>query len=103
MKYEEVRAAVYALIPEIPEGHVATYGQLAVMIGAPQLSRMVGRAMGEAPHGLPCHRVVGSSGRMVPGWAEQELRLAEEGVTFTPGGAVRLRLHQWRPWEAEEA
>lgn len=99
MNYEEVQSAVYALIPQIPSGKVATYGQLALMIGAPQLPRMVGRAMGYAPHHLPCHRVVGSNGRLVQGWIGQRDLLAAEGVTFTPGGAVRLRVHQWRPWE----
>lgn len=99
MTYEALRAKVYALLGDIPAGRVVTYGQIALMVGAPAMSRAVGRAMGQAPPGLPCHRVVGSGGRLSAGWPEQRSLLEGEGVAFTPGGNVRLRVFQWRPWE----
>lgn len=98
MTYPILRQKVYALVRDIPAGSVATYGQLAMMVGAPQNARLVGRALREAPPGLPCHRMVGSGGRLVPGWPAQRLLLKQEGLTFTPGGNVRLGKHQWRPW-----
>ena len=100
MTYASLQLKVYALIQDIPHGRLATYGQLAMMIGAPKQARLVGKAMGDAPANLPCHRVVGSGGRLVPGWNAQRNLLYKEGITFTPGGNARLSLHQWRPWEA---
>lgn len=50
----------------IPAGVVWTYGQLARVIGEPQASRAVGRALGSNPIPviIPCHRVIGSDGKL---------------------------------------
>jgi methylated-DNA-[protein]-cysteine S-methyltransferase len=50
----------------IPYGAVRTYGQLAVQIGYPRAPRAVGRANATNPMPLviPCHRVVGSDGKL---------------------------------------
>ena len=53
---------IYALTARIPRGKVATYGQLARMLGNPRMSRIVGCALDVAPEGLPCHRVVNRFG-----------------------------------------
>lgn len=45
--YEEV----YSIVREIPVGRVMTYGQIALLVGKPQCSRMVGQAMFHAPAG----------------------------------------------------
>lgn len=100
MDYPALRERIYALVRDIPAGHVVTYGQLAMMVGAPGNARLVGRAMSEAPPRLPCHRVVASGGRLVPGWTEQQRLLEAEGVSFTPGGKARVAVHQWRPWQS---
>ena len=65
---------VYSIIKEIPYGNVSTYGKIAQLIGKPQCSRMVGQALSHAPEEqhLPCHRVVNSQGRLVPGWQKQK-------------------------------
>ena len=51
---------VYGIVKEIPVGRVATYKQIAVLVGFPQHARWVGRALRNVPDalGLPCHRVV---------------------------------------------
>ena len=51
---------VYSVVREIPAGSVTTYGDIAALLGMPQYSRMVGRALRQVPAGLnlPCHRVV---------------------------------------------
>ena len=54
--------------------------------------------MKTAPAGLPCHRVVNSAGRLVPGWAQQRSLLEAEGVTFRPGGTVDMRRYRWNPF-----
>lgn len=68
---ESFRKEVYEVVSQIPVGKVSTYGGIALLLGVPQCSRMVGRALKEVPDELsiPCHRVVNSAGRLVPvGW-----------------------------------
>lgn len=50
----------------IPAGTMWTYGQLARAIGKPKASRAVGTALGSNPIPLiiPCHRVIGSDGKL---------------------------------------
>ena len=56
---ENVLYLIYSLIEEIPEGRVATYGQIAKLIGKENHSRFVGRAlkMSHLYGEYPCHRV----------------------------------------------
>ena len=58
---------VYALINKIPQGKVATYGQVAKLVGKPKAARAVGMALknNPTPITVPCHRVVGSDGSLV--------------------------------------
>ena len=83
----------------IPVGKVATYGQIAHLIGRERNARLVGRVLSQA--GLygkyPCHRVVNSAGCLAPAWEEQRHLLWAEGVTFKTNGCVDLKKHQWRP------
>lgn len=106
----EFKAIVYDLVRQIPAGKVLTYGKIAQWAGYPSYARMVGRAMHEAPdtedlteaknaQSLPCHRVVNSNGRTVPGWTEQHQLLAAEGVCFKRNGEVNLRECLWIPDE----
>ena len=84
---------VYQVVREIPVGKVSTYGGIAALLGMPQCSRMVGRALKQIPDDLsaPCHRVVNASGRLVPGWTEQKQLLLEEGISFKQNGCVDLK------------
>lgn len=86
---------VYEVVSQLPLGKVATYGGIAALLGLPRCSRMVGRALKEVPDNLsiPCHRVVNSSGRLVPGWEEQRQLLLEEGINFKLNGCVDLKKH----------
>ena len=88
-------AEIYDIVAQIPAGRVVTYGQLARLIGMPGHARRAGRALAMAPAGLPCHRVVNSQGRMVPGWNEQRELLAAEGVRFRANGCVDLSASGW--------
>ncbi len=86
-------ARVYALVREIPRGRVATYGQVAVMLGVPRGARAVGWALRALPVAaaarVPWHRVVGAGGRISPrrgpGPDVQRRRLRAEGVRFRDG------------------
>ena len=72
MNHDAFLQDVYSVVAAIPAGRVVTYGQIAYLVGRPQCSRMVGQAMHNVPEDLhlPCHRVVNSQGRLVPGWTE---------------------------------
>ena len=61
---------VLEVVGEIPSGKVATYGQIASLIGRPKNARLVGKILSQVEiYGdYPCHRVVNASGRLVPGY-----------------------------------
>lgn len=88
---------VLSAVEEIPEGYVATYGQIARIIGYERNSRLVGKVLSRAEfYGkYPCHRVVNHAGRTVPGWTEQCELLKREGVTFKENGYVDMKRCQW--------
>lgn len=88
---------ILAVIEEIPMGKVATYGQIARLIGKERNSRLVGKvlSMSEYYGSYPCHRVVNHAGRPAPHWTEQTELLKDEGVIFKSNGNVDLKLCQW--------
>ena len=88
---------ILSVVEEIPAGKVATYGQIACLIGREKNSRLVGRvlSMAEFYGSYPCHRVVNHAGRLVPGWSEQRQLLREEGITFKDENHVDLKKHRW--------
>lgn len=94
---EDFDGQVYAIVAAVPVGYVVTYGQIALMLGNPNHSRRVGRAMRFAPEGLPCHRVVNAKGETAPGWTEQRDLLRAEGVEFRQSGGVDLKKCGWWP------
>lgn len=57
---------VYDAVQKIPPGHFVTYGDVAKIVGRPLASRAIGQAMARNPIPIivPCHRVVGSSGKL---------------------------------------
>lgn len=62
----EFQRRVWAELRRIPFGETISYGELAARIGKPTASRAVGAANGRnpAPVVVPCHRVIGSDGRL---------------------------------------
>lgn len=62
--------AVWTALRSIPTGTTTTYGELAVVIGAPKAARAVGLANNRNPIGVvvPCHRVIGAD-RSLTGYA----------------------------------
>ena len=88
---------VLSVVEEIPEGCVATYGQIARLTGRERNARLIGKILGmSAYYGqYPCHRVVNHAGRTAPGFFDQRQRLEAEGVEFRPNGCVDLKKYQW--------
>ena len=91
---------VYALVRRIPRGRVATYGQVAAMLGVVRGARAVGWALRALPEDeaarVPWHRVVGAGGRISPrggpGPEIQRRRLRAERVAFR-GARVDMGRH----------
>jgi methylated-DNA-[protein]-cysteine S-methyltransferase len=54
-------------LARVPYGETTTYGTLAARAGAPKAARAVGTVMNRNPIPivLPCHRVIGASGKLV--------------------------------------
>ena len=89
---------ILSVVEEIPPGKVATYGQIARLIGKEKNTRLVGRIlhMSQQYGSYPCHRVVNHAGRLVPGWLEQQELLRQEGVPLKENGCVDLGKYQWK-------
>lgn len=94
---EDLIYEILAVVEEIPEGKVATYGQIARLIGRDRNARLVGKVLSMAEYygEYPCHRVVNHAGRLAPGWREQSFLLEEEGVSMKDENHVDLKSCQW--------
>jgi methylated-DNA-[protein]-cysteine S-methyltransferase len=76
---------VWDLLQEIPRGETISYAELARRTGNPAACRAVGAANGRNPLPIviPCHRVVGSDGRLTGyagGLAAKQALLELEGA-----------------------
>lgn len=96
---ESVYQKVYALVCQIPEGKVSTYGAIAEKIGTKLSARMVGYALSQCvgTH-IPAHRVVNRFGALTgkhhfghPNVMKHLLQ--DEGVTFNPDETVKMERH----------
>ncbi len=94
---------IYDVVLKIPEGKVATYGQVAILAGNPRWARVVGYALhnNPAPGIIPCHRVVNREGRtaesFVFGGGEVQRELLEkEGIVFEKDGHIDLKKYGWK-------
>ena len=88
---------ILSAVAEIPAGRVASYGQVARLIGRDKNARLVGKVLSLSEYygDYPCHRVVNSAGRLAPGFLEQRRLLEQEGVGFLPSGRVDMKNYQW--------
>ena len=83
---------IYEAVKRIPEGKVATYGQVAEMAGDKKMARAVGNALHKNPDpdNIPCFRVVNSKGELAGEFAfggsgAQAKLLQAEGVEVVAG------------------
>ncbi len=92
---------IYEVVRRIPQGRVATYGQIASYAGNPHLSQVVGYALhsNPDPDSIPCFRVVNRFGELSSAFAfgginrQQEL-LEAEGIEVKDG-RVDLSRYLW--------
>jgi methylated-DNA-protein-cysteine methyltransferase-like protein len=90
---------IYDVARQIPYGRVATYGQLATIVGAALTARDVGDAMAALrdQHPMPpvpWQRVINAQGKVSTGPRQQQL-LEQEGVVFNARGHTDLQRFGW--------
>lgn len=94
---------IYNLVSRIPEGKVATYGQIAALTGYPSHSRYIGRVLSQLDNhsDVPWHRVINAQGKIslrgLNGSDDyQRILLEEEGIEFDEKDRVSLKEFQWQ-------
>ena len=94
---EQLAYEVLSAVEEIPPGKVASYGQIARLVGREKNARLIGKILSRAEYfgNYPCHRVVNHAGRLAPHWAGQRRLLEKEGVIFKENGCVDMKECQW--------
>jgi len=88
------------IVKQIPKGKVATYGQIAKLVGTKD-ARKVGWALckNEDPE-IPCHRVLKKGGHLAENyafgnWQIGKQKLLEEGIEFIAERQVDMDKCQW--------
>ena len=96
---------VWQMVELIPHGQLATYGQIAELLGAWGCARQVGWALRRLPlpSSVPWHRVVNARGciamnpsREGSDWIQRELLIAE-GIPVDGAGRLPLARYRWEP------
>lgn len=101
------RDKVYDIVLQIPEGRVATYGQVAAMLGNPRSARQVGfalRALTLDEQEIPWWRVVNREGYISINHAKAGVEksiqadlLRDEGITVNDQYILDLERYLWNP------
>ncbi len=95
---------VYAIVKQIPEGKVTSYGAIAKALGTDRSARMVGWAM-NASHNrddIPAHRVVNRKGLLsgkhhFDGTNLMQQLLENEGIEVVDNQIVDFEKYFWEP------
>lgn len=101
IKFEDV----YKIVRRIPRGKVATYGQIASMLGNIRWAKIVGYALHSNPDGdyTPCYRVVNREGRVssafVFGGSNKQIKLLNADGITVKNECVDLSEYLWKPAE----
>jgi methylated-DNA-protein-cysteine methyltransferase related protein len=96
---------IYALVRKIPNGKVATYGQIADLLGLYGKARSIGYALFRVDRSsdIPWQRVINakgeisySSARLGADYLQKDL-LESEGIEFKNGERIDLKKYRWQP------
>ena len=96
---------IHNIIKQIPSGKVATYGQIASLVGPGMPARIVGYALHGLPENndVPWHRVINSQGKISYSSSRkahdslQRMLLEDEGIQFGSTGRINLEKFLWEP------
>ena len=93
---------ILAVVKLIPQGNVASYGQIADLAGLPKQSRLVSKALkSTSDSNVPWHRVINSQGKIsIPaGDANHRLQISlllEDGI-WVKNSRVDFKIYGWQP------
>jgi methylated-DNA-protein-cysteine methyltransferase related protein len=96
---------IYQIVRQIPQGKVATYGQIADLADLYGKARMVGYALYrvDTNSDIPWHRVINAKGEISQSPERfgadhlQRTLLEQEGIEFSLEGKVNLKKFRWQP------
>ena len=99
---ESFQQRIWHIVAAIPQGKVATYGDIARLAGSPRAARQVGGVLRRLPQGtqLPWHRVINRHGAISlqgDDLLRQRDALATEGIEISDDGRIALEQYRWRP------
>jgi methylated-DNA-protein-cysteine methyltransferase-like protein len=98
---------IYLVVEQVPAGMVATYGDIATVVGGGCDGRAVGQALGVLPReraaSVPWQRVINREGGISTSGLRQRELLEAEAVAFDEQGRAILARHRWRGPTAEWA
>ncbi|MGK3142692.1 MGMT family protein [Pantoea sp. C2G6] len=92
---------IWQIVAAIPQGCVATYGDVAQLAGSPRAARQVGGVLSRLPPDstLPWHRVVNRHGHISlqgDSLLRQRDALEAEGIEVSDEGQLDLAKYRWR-------
>lgn len=97
------------VIKKIPQGKVATYGQVAALAGNPRAARQVVWILNSSSRKdeLPWHRLVNGKGQISlkrnHGYEIQKKLLQKEGVNFSEKDTINFKRYLWSPYNRPKA
>ena len=98
----ELNEIIWQVVASIPNGKVATYGQIARICGFPNHARYVGATLKKLPKDttLPWYRVISAKGEISfsqgsDAYKRQKTLLESEGVIFN-NTKLSLSVYGWR-------
>ncbi len=105
---EVLRLRIYEVVRAVPSGQVATYGDIAAIVGGCD-ARTVGYALNAVPktpeEPVPWQRIINAQGGISTSGPLQRKLLEDEGVVFDAAGKIDLRRFRWpgpsTEWAAE--
>jgi methylated-DNA-protein-cysteine methyltransferase-like protein len=104
---DELYGRIYEAVTLVPHGKVATYGDIAAVVGNGCDARTVGYVLNELPKGqdavVPWQRIINSSGGISTRGTRQRRLLEQEGVVFDARERIDLGTYRWEGPEAEWA
>lgn len=98
----DFKQRVYEVVARIPQGRVATYGQVAALCGAAWAAWEVGQIAHTGPTDLPWQRVVNKQGGLAAGWPgggrdAHRAALEADGVEVSDDYTVDIKNLLWNP------
>ena len=106
---EVLKSRIYEVVKAVPAGRVATYGDIAAIVGGGCDARTVGYALNALPktsaEEVPWQRIINAQGGISTRGLLQRKLLQDEGIPFDDDGRVPLDEFRWAgptaAWAAE--